>query len=119
MKVHIVEDEQSISKAISEYLTKNTDFEVTKSQHGNEATDNIIASAPDVVVIDIFLPGKDGLEVLAEMRQVGISAPVIIFTNMSLDIVDVERLAKLGVKKLYLKAETSLDKLVSAIRELG
>lgn len=67
-KLLIVEDEESLRKVYADYLMSN-DFEVIEAADGEQAT-QLLAENPDVdlVLLDILLPKKDGLKVLAEIR---------------------------------------------------
>ena len=63
---------------LKEYLEGNG-FQVLTLSDGNNALDYIVSESPDIVILDIMLPGKDGLEVLREIRQKN-SVPVIMLT---------------------------------------
>lgn len=77
-RVLIIEDDDKIRKLLREYLEGNG-FDVMTLSHGNNALDFINTESPDIVILDIMLPGKDGLEVLKEIRQHS-SIPVIMLT---------------------------------------
>jgi CheY-like chemotaxis protein len=63
---------------LKEYLEGN-DFEVITLADGNHALNLIEKESPDIVILDIMLPGKNGLEVLKEIRQKN-SIPVVMLT---------------------------------------
>ena len=77
-RVLIIEDDAKIRMLLKEYLEGN-DFEVITLADGNNALDFINAESPDIVILDIMLPGKNGLEVLKEIRQ-NSSIPVVMLT---------------------------------------
>jgi DNA-binding response OmpR family regulator len=77
-KVLIIEDDLKIRMLLQEYLEGNG-FQVNTLSDGDNAIDFISTESPDIVILDIMLPGKNGLEVLKEIRQKS-SIPVIMLT---------------------------------------
>ncbi len=77
-RVLIIEDDSKIRMLLKEYLEGNG-FQVLTLADGNNAIEHIVSELPDIVILDIMLPGKDGLEVLKEIRQKN-SVPVIMLT---------------------------------------
>ncbi len=74
----IIDDDLKLIELLSEYLEENG-FKVHGVQDGLKAVENINDLGPDLVILDIMLPGKDGLQVLKDIR--GASAvPVIMLT---------------------------------------
>ena len=66
-KILIVDDDNHIAELISLYLTKEM-FETEIASDGEEALEKYAQFAPDLVLLDIMLPGKDGYEVCREIR---------------------------------------------------
>lgn len=66
-KIILVEDDRALSEAIDEYLS-GEGFDVQIIDHGNQAVETIVSQQPDLVILDIMLPGKDGLTVCREVR---------------------------------------------------
>ena len=79
MKVLLIEDEQKIADFACSGLAARG-FSVSHCGDGNEGLARAIADSFDVVVLDIMLPGRDGLSVLKAMRARGIPTPVILLT---------------------------------------
>lgn len=79
MKVLLVEDEQKIADFVCAGLTSRG-MAVTHCSSGNAGFDQACAGPFDAVVLDIMLPGRDGLSVLKGMRAAGVSTPVILLT---------------------------------------
>lgn len=67
-RVLVVDDEDKIREIISAYL-RDEGFEVIDAADGEEALAKFDQSRPDLVVLDIMLPGMDGLDVLRELRR--------------------------------------------------
>jgi two-component system OmpR family response regulator/two-component system response regulator RstA len=66
-RILLVEDDDRLAKLTAEYLQKN-DFEVAIEGRGDTAETRILADDPDLVILDIMLPGKDGFEVCRSVR---------------------------------------------------
>jgi two-component system, OmpR family, response regulator len=66
-RILLVEDDERLAELTAEYLRKN-DFDVSIEGRGDLAEGRILREAPDLVVLDIMLPGKDGLEVCRAVR---------------------------------------------------
>lgn len=79
MKVLLVEDEQKIADFVCEGLFARG-FDVTHCDNGNSGLERACLGNFDVVILDILLPGRDGLSVLKAMRMKGISTPIILLT---------------------------------------
>jgi two-component system OmpR family response regulator len=67
-RILLVEDDQRLSALVAGYLRKHG-YEVQTVLHGDEALDAIVSGAPDLVVLDINLPGKDGFQICREARE--------------------------------------------------
>ena len=79
MKVLYAEDERQLSVAVTEIL-KMEGFEVTPVYDGQEALDALGKDYFDVVVLDIMMPKKEGIEVLESMRRSGNYTAVLMLT---------------------------------------
>ena len=79
MRVLIAEDEISLARGLKFLLEKNN-FTVDIVHNGADALDYLESVAYDAVVLDIMMPGKDGLSVLTELREKGSSVPVMMLT---------------------------------------
>ena len=79
MRALIVEDEKNLNTTLCKHL-RNNGYAVDSCFDGNTACDYIEAAEYDVVILDIMLPGRDGLSVLAWARQRGYEMPVLLLT---------------------------------------
>ena len=79
MKLLLVEDDPSMQVALKRTL-QNRGMDVELCSDGREALARWKASPPDVVMLDLTLPGMDGLLVLEEARRSGLKTPVLILT---------------------------------------
>ena len=79
MHVLFVEDEPKIASFVQVGL-KEQGFVVDYCDHGDEAYDKALENEYDVILLDIMMPGKDGLFILKHLRQAGRNTPVILLT---------------------------------------
>lgn len=79
MRVLVVEDEIKVAKALKDGLEAEH-YEVALARSGEEGFFLINAQTFDLVVLDLMLPGRDGLEVLTTLRKRGFQTPVLILT---------------------------------------
>ena len=108
----IVDDEPSIVQTLSGLLV-DEGFEVLTGQNGYEALKLIEAESPDLVLLDIWMPGIDGIETLKEIRKDHPYLPVIIITGHG-TIETAVQATKLGAFDLIEKP-LSIDRVIVAI----
>jgi DNA-binding response OmpR family regulator len=80
MRILIIEDEEKMAKALRTGLEADQ-FSVTVAHTGEEGFFLATTEAYDLVILDLMLPRRDGMEVLMALRQKGVSAPVLILTS--------------------------------------
>ena len=74
----VVEDEKKIANLLCDYL-KEAGFRTSTQDNGNRVISQVKKDAPDLILLDIMLPGKDGMELCREIRQVS-NIPIIMIT---------------------------------------
>jgi two-component system, OmpR family, response regulator MprA len=79
MRLLIVDDEASVREALALVLDLSG-FEVRTAVDGREAIRTLALDSPDAVILDVLMPGLDGLEVCRRMRAVGDRTPVLMLT---------------------------------------
>lgn len=79
MRILIAEDELTIARALRVMLEKNK-FSVDEAHNGLEALDFLNATTYDAMVLDIMMPGMDGIQVLQTARSRGITTPALFLT---------------------------------------
>jgi DNA-binding NarL/FixJ family response regulator len=118
IKVCLVEDQTLVREGIQSLLHLTEDIRVVATaSDGEEAREIIEAAKPDVVLLDVRIPKKNGLEVLRELQQLKSPPSTIILTTFDDDQVLLEGI-KAGAKG-YLLKDVSLKDLATAVRTVA
>ncbi|MFP4620327.1 MAG: response regulator [Bacteroidales bacterium] len=80
IRILLAEDEQIYQKIIERYI-HSFDFEVTIVEDGNQCILEAEADKYDIILMDIVMPGKNGIEAAMELRKRGIKTPIIAVTS--------------------------------------
>lgn len=112
-KILIIEDEADLVRGLALNL-RDEGYEVDSAHDGNEGLRKVRSWAPDLVVLDIMLPGKDGLEVCRELRQARIATPIIMLTARGTEVDKVVGL-ELGADD-YMTKPFSVRELMARIK---
>jgi two-component system alkaline phosphatase synthesis response regulator PhoP len=111
-KILVVDDEEHILELVELYLGKEG-YKVVSAQDGDAAVERFAMEKPDLLVLDIMLPGKDGLDVLREIRKTS-RVPVIMLTARESEVDKVVGL-ELGADD-YLTKPFSPRELVARVK---
>ena len=111
--VFIVDDEQAISKLLSYWLKDKWGYDIEVFSSGEEVVKRLYQK-PDLILLDIMLPGMDGMEVLKRIRQVDENLPVIMLSAQGKVEVALESL-KFGAYD-YFPKPIDLQKLEPAVK---
>ena len=112
-KILIVDDEESVVKSITGVL-EDERFDVTAAKNGEEALDIFRQELPLVTLLDIWMPGMDGIEVLKRMKGIAPDCPVIMLSGHA-TISTAMAAVKLGAFD-FIEKPLSLDGLLLTIR---
>lgn len=116
-KILVIEDEASLQKSLLEFL-KEEKFEVVGASDGEMGLVMAKKEKPDLVLLDIILPKKDGYDVLRELKQDESlkKIPVILLTNLE-SPEDIQRAFELGATTYLVKSNYKLEDVVKKIKE--
>lgn len=114
-KITVVEDDKFLRELITQKLSKEG-YDITEAVDGEEGIETIKEEKPDLILLDLILPGIDGFEVLARIKSdPGISEiPVIILSNLGQKD-DIERGLKMGAKDYLIKAHFTPEEIIKKI----
>jgi DNA-binding response OmpR family regulator len=79
MRILVVEDEQKVANALKEGL-EGESFDVTVAPTGEDAFFRVNTEKFDLILLDLMLPGRDGLQILTTIRKRGLETPVLLLT---------------------------------------
>jgi len=115
-KILIVEDDKFVRELISHKLTEEK-FEVSSAKDGEEGVAKVESEKPDLVLLDLILPGIDGFEVISRIRKNPDieSMPIVILSNLG-EKNDVDRGIKLGANDYMIKAHFTPKEIVEKVR---
>lgn len=117
-KILIAEDDNFLaSLLLSEF--HGAGFDAMGAADGVDALAKVKSWAPDIMLLDILMPNKDGYAVLEELRAdpSNIKLPVIIFTNLG-EAGDIERVKELGITDYLVKANTTPKAILEKVQEV-
>ena len=112
-RVLLVDDEEDFVKTLSERVSMR-DIESNVALNGEEALSMLKGDVPDLMVLDLKMPGIDGMEVLGKVRKAYPQVQVIILTGHGTEK-DGEEAKRLGAFA-YLQKPVDLDKLVCTMK---
>ena len=113
----IIEDDKFLRELIVQKLLREG-YEISEALDGEEGIKKIKEEKPDLILLDLILPGIDGFEVLSQMREESrlSSIPVIILSNLG-QKEDVEKGMKLGAVDYLIKAHFTPGEIIEKIRK--
>lgn len=117
-KILIVEDDKFLRELISQKLGEQEEFDVVEAIDGEKGLKMIEEENPDLILLDLILPGMDGFEVLTKANDnpETSSIPVIILSNLGQKD-EIERGLKLGATDYLVKAHFTLGEIIEKVKE--
>lgn len=100
-KVLIFEDNSSIQTLLKFYFQRQG-IETRFESDGTGAVDLAKEFRPDLILMDYIMPGKDGIETIADLRQAGIASPIVMLSSKNFPA-DLERARAAGATDYLLK----------------
>jgi len=116
-KILIVDDEPALLTALVDKFTREGFF-VTSAKDGQEGLNSALTNHPDLILLDIILPVKDGMTMLCELRKDawGKTVPVILLTNLSEAEMVAGSLSQ-GIHEYLVKSDWKLDDIAKKVKE--
>ena len=112
----IIEDERPLVDLLKEKLKKEG-YEISVAYDGEEGYGKITKEKPDLILLDIVMPKKDGYEVLESMNNDKVDIPVVIISNSG-QPVEIEKTKKLGAVGHLIKTEFSPEDVLNKVKEI-
>lgn len=118
--VLVAEDDLFLRELCAKKLAK-VGYQVVEAIDGSQAYEKIVGLKPDLVLLDIIMPGLEGFEILRRVRAHAVSevaaTPIIIFSNLGQDA-DRKKGLELGANDYLIKSNFTIDEIVKKIEVL-
>ena len=117
-KILIIEDDKFLRELISQKL-EIEGYEISEAVDGEKGIKQVEEEKPDLVLLDLILPGIDGFEVLTKMKEDSALSqiPVIILSNLGQKD-DVERGLKIGANDYLIKAHFTPGEIINKVKNI-
>jgi len=116
-KILFIEDESALQKTFKDVLEKEG-YQMISALDGESGLKMARTQRPDLILLDLILPKKDGFEVLKELKSDKSTKeiPVIVLTNLE-DIESVEKAIELGATTYLVKAQYTLEEVIQKVKK--
>ncbi|TGD59550.1 response regulator [Flavobacterium humi] len=118
IKIHLADDHQVLIDGMLAVLKTNSNFEVVGfSLNGENLVERVAKNGTDILVMDINMPEKDGIQVLREFNEKGFTCKVIVLSSYD-DAKLIKEVVKLGASG-YLTKQCAGENIIDAIRTVA
>ncbi len=116
IKILMAEDDKFIARAYKDGLTR-AGFEIKIAIDGNEAIALAKSDLPDIILLDLIMPEKNGFEALEEFKKMPETKdiPVIVLSNLGQDT-DIKQSKELGAVDYLIKSNYSMPEVIKKIK---
>ena len=115
LRVLIVDDSKFMRMLLGDLLSRNG-FEILEAESGEEAVKVYLAERPDLVTLDILMPGRDGIETVQDLRAQDPDARVVMVTALGMEDY-IQRALEAGADGFILKP-FSPERVLETLREV-
>lgn len=117
-KILIIEDDRVLVEALK-FELKEQKYNISVSLEGDGAYEKVLKERPDIILLDLVLPGTHGFEILKKIKENSETKniPVIVATNLGEES-DKKKAMGLGAEDYFVKASVDLDQLSEKISKI-
>lgn len=110
MKLLVADDEEIIRKGVAKYIKLHTDRYETiyEAENGQEAIDLILKYHPDILLLDVQMPLKSGIDVMREVSQAGLNPLIVVLSGYD-EFKYAQQAMRLGAREYLLKPVRAAD----------
>jgi DNA-binding response OmpR family regulator len=113
----IVEDEDFLIRALEDNLVAEG-YKIDIARNGEEAVEKVGENKPDLILLDILMPKKDGFYVLGEIKKnpEWKLIPVIVMSNLGEDT-SIKRALKMGADDYFVKSQHPIEEVIEKVKD--
>jgi len=117
-KILLIEDDKFISRAYSDGLTR-AGLEVSVAEDGAVGLEKMKSEKPDLVLLDLIMPVKDGFDVLTEVKDDNQFKETIfvVLSNLGQEV-DIEKAKQLGADDYLIKSDISMGEVIQKVESI-
>ena len=117
-KILIVDDEDALRNALVDRFSLEEDIDILSARDGVEGFEMAMKHRPDLVLLDIYMPKKDGLSVFRDMKHTQWGKDIsVIFISNSRDLSGIAMAGKVGLFDYLVKSDWSIEDIVTRTRK--
>ena len=116
IKILLIEDDEFIAKMYSSKFEKSG-FNFIIASDGELGLKRIEKEKPDLILLDIILPKKDGFEILKKCKEDNLNIPIILLTNLGQEN-NIKQGMDLGAKDYIIKAHFTPQEVVDRVKKI-
>ena len=118
-KIILIIEDDSFLQGLEATKLQKEGYKIMVAKDNIEAFKTLEETKPDLILLDLMLPGVDGFAVLKQIRESKNFAkiPVIVFSNLS-EEKDIEKAKRLNISEFMIKSNFTLDELAETVKKL-
>ena len=116
-RILIVEDEEFLLRAVKDNL-ESEGYAVTTAADGEEAMERIRKERPDLILLDLLMPKRDGFFVLQEVKKnpEWKLIPIIVLSNLGGDV-EIKKALEMGADDYFVKSQHPIEEVIEKVKE--
>jgi len=115
-RVMVVDDEEDLRNLVKMVMEKEG-FEVESAEDGNDFLEKVDRFQPDIVILDVMMPGPSTKEILQKLREKGVDSKIVLLTVVRFSNEEIKKLSEMGNVVGYMTKPFDIPELVSEINK--
>ena len=115
-RVMVVDDEEDLRNLVKMVMEKEG-FEVESAEDGNDFLKKVDRFQPDIVILDVMMPGPSTKEILQKLREKGVDSKIVLLTVVRFSSEEIKKLSEMGNVVGYMTKPFDIPELISEINK--
>lgn len=115
-RVMVVDDEEDLRNLVKMVMEKEG-FEVESAEDGNDFLKKVDRFQPDIVILDVMMPGPSTKEILQKLREKGVDSKIVLLTVVRFSSDEIKKLSEMGNVVGYMTKPFDIPELISEINK--